>query len=299
VTWPAGSGTAQQFAVRARLPQLASDAQAPTPTGLVLCRITHIVDGDTVDVADCPDAGRIRLILVDTPEVSPGECFGKQASAFTAARLLNREVGLERDITNKDFFGRYLRYVWIEGELFNERLVREGYAALGLYPPDLKYRDRIAAAQADAQANARGLWPICGGLGVPGTPTPKVGAPTSPAATPTPSVPTASRTAPGTCHPASATISSLDKVLETVTVVGSGDLTGWYLVSTRGNQRFNFPPGFELSGSVQIRSGTAAFANSTAQLWWTAATQWNNSEDDDAALNNCAGVQVDYFDDGH
>jgi micrococcal nuclease len=258
------------------------------------------VDGDTIDVTGCADAGRIRLILVDTPEVSPGECFGKQASAFTTNSLLNQEVGLERDVSDKDFFGRFLRYVWIGGELYNERLVREGYAALGVYPPDLKYRTRIAAAESDARSSGRGLWPVCGGLGVPGTPTPKGAAPTSQAGTPTALVATPFPTQQGGCDAAASSVSivSLDKVLEVVTVAGSGDLTGWYLISTRGNQRFNFPAGFALSGSVQIQSGTAEFTNSSTLLWWTAATQWNNSEDDDAILYSCTGAQVSYLDDG-
>lgn len=290
------TGRAADFPVRARLPQLAADsAVLPTPTGLVFCNVSHIVDGDTIDVNGCADAGRIRLILVNTPEISPGECFGKQAAQFTTQKLLSRQIGLEKDKSDKDSFGRFLRYVWIDGELFNERLVRDGYAAIGIYPPDVKYQARIAAAEQDGRTNNRGLWPVCGGLGVPGTPTPAQSAtpPTTPigTATPTPTVSSA-------CGSASAQITALDKVLEVVTVSGSGNLTGWYLISVRGNQRFDFPSNFTLNGSVQIRSGAAAFPNTSAQLWWSAASQWNNSEDDDAILYNCSGQQASYFDDG-
>jgi micrococcal nuclease len=293
------SSAADTLAVRARLPQLASDsAVAPTPAGLVYCSVSHIVDGDTIDVTGCPDSGRVRLVLINTPEISPGECFGKEASAYTSSHLLNRQVGLERDKSDKDSFGRYLRYVWVDGELFDERIVRDGYAELAVYPPDVKYQSRIADAQHDAQISGRGLWPVCGRVGAPGTATP-VQSSTAIPPSPTPvGTATPSPTVPATCASSSATVSALDKVLEVVTISGSGNMTGWYLVSVRGNQRFDFPADFVLNGSVQIRSGTPAFANSATQLWWTDATQWNNTENDDAVLYNCSGQQVSYFDDG-
>ena len=299
---------ASDFPLRARLPQLAADSgtfpQTPTtaplstPTNLTLCIVSHVVDGDTVDVNGCAAAGRIRLILVNTPEISPGECFGKQAAAHTTERLLNRQVGLEKDKSETDSFGRFLRYIWVDGELFNEHLVREGYAAVGIYPPDVKYLARMEAAEQEAKAHGRGLWPICGGLGVPGTPTP-VQSPTS-TASPSPTPPgtaTPTPTVGGACGAASAAITALDKYSEVVTVSGSGNLTGWYVISVRGNQRFDFPANFTLTGTVQVRSGTPEFANSPSQLWWTSANQWSNSEDDDAALYNCTGQLVSYYDD--
>jgi len=176
-------------------PPFPGTAPIPTgtvPTGLTSCRVTNVVDGDTIDVADCADAGRVRLILIDTPEVFGGtECLGKEASAYTTAALEGRTVELERDVSNRDSFGRYLRYVWIGGELFNEQIVRDGYALLATYPPDVKYVDTIRAAQEEAFAAERGLWSpsVCS-------------APSAPAVLP-PAPPAASPTAPGdgNCDP--------------------------------------------------------------------------------------------------
>src|SRR5688572_11801572 len=102
-----GSGEATSLPVRARLVVLAADSAtgaASTPPGLVTCNVSHIVDGDTIDVNGCSDAGRIRLILINTPEITPGECFGKEASAYSSQKLLNRQVALEKDESNKDSF---------------------------------------------------------------------------------------------------------------------------------------------------------------------------------------------------
>jgi hypothetical protein len=206
---------------------------------------------------------------VNTPEVNPGECFGKQASEYTKQKLLNRSVGLEKDVSNKDVFDRNLRYIWIDGELFNERLVRDGYAELAIYPPDVKYQARIAAAEQEAKAQSRGLWPTCGTVGAPGTATP-VHSPTA-TSTPSPTPPgtaTPTPTVSAGCQAATASITGLDKFGELVTISGSGNMTGWYLISVRGNQRFDFPTNFTLNGSLQIRSGTPAFPNTSGQLWW-------------------------------
>ncbi len=75
-------------------------------------------------------------------------------------------------------------------------------------------------------------------------------------------------------------------------------MTGWYIISESGNQRFDFPTGYVGSGSVQIRSGVAQFPNTQTELWWSGANLWNNSSDDDAFLYNCLGPQVDFFDAG-
>jgi hypothetical protein len=139
---------------------------------------------------------------------------------------------------------------------------------------------------------------VCGSVGVPGTPTPIQTATPSPTPSPTsPGTATPTPTVAGQCLSATAQITALDKVLEVVTVRGSGNMTGWYLVSVRGSQRFDFPNNFTLSGAVQIKSGTPAFPNSSGELWWTSANQWNNSEDDDAVLYNCSNQQVSYLDD--
>ena len=103
-----------------------------------------------------------------------------------------------------------------------------------------------------------------------------------------------------TCGGASAEIISLDKTSkpEVVTISGSGDLTGWSLVSVRGQQRYEFPEGFVLNATVEIQSFTPQFGDSSSMLFWTAGPIWNNSEDDDVDIYDCNGDLVSTFDDG-
>ena len=56
--------------------------------------------------------------------------FGQEVSAFTTAVLEGRTVQLETDRTGDtvDRYGRLLRYVYLDGQNFNARLISEGYA---------------------------------------------------------------------------------------------------------------------------------------------------------------------------
>lgn len=147
------------------------------PGGATPATVVSVSDGDTVRVGINGETESLRLILIDTPETrdpnDPVECVGAEATAFTK-RLLPKgtTVYLEQDISDRDRYGRMLRYIWLEGDdgealLFNEMLVREGYAVLYTYPPDVKYVDRIRAAQDAAVAEQAGLWAACGGADTP------------------------------------------------------------------------------------------------------------------------------------
>lgn len=141
----------------------------------------------------------------------------------------------------------------------------------------------------------------------PGSDTPTA-TPTSqtetPTATPTQETPTATATPTEnpdpTCSGGQAEITGLSKTTnpETVTITGSGNLSGWYLISENGNQRFDFPEGFVLNGSLEVRSGSAATGDGTTSLLWTTGNIWNNTEDDDAFLWNCDDFFRSSFEDG-
>lgn len=146
-------------------------ATAPSSTpggdGRSSATVTRVVDGDTVIAQVGGEELRVRLIGIDTPETvapdQPVECFGPAASEFTHRRLEGEDVELEFDVERLDPYGRTLAYVWLGGELFNETLVREGYALVTTFPPDVRYVDRFVAAQRVARERHLGLWGACPG----------------------------------------------------------------------------------------------------------------------------------------
>jgi micrococcal nuclease len=90
--------------------------------------------------------------------------YGEEASAFTTQRLEGKQVALEFDVERIDPYGRVLAYVYLpDGAMFNETLVREGYAQVATFPPNVKYTDRFLDAQHEARAADRGLWGLPNG----------------------------------------------------------------------------------------------------------------------------------------
>ncbi|MCX6705135.1 MAG: thermonuclease family protein, partial [Candidatus Woesebacteria bacterium] len=118
--------------------------------------------GDTIEI----EGGKtVRFIGIDTSETvhptKPVQCYGKEASAKTKELLEGQEIRLEKDISEVDRYNRLLRYIWKGDILINEFLVKEGFAQVSTYPPDVKYQERFLAAQKDARDNNRGLWSVC------------------------------------------------------------------------------------------------------------------------------------------
>lgn len=124
--------------------------------------VVKVVDGDTIDVQVGSEVKRVRYIGINTPEtVHPTrgvECFGKEASVRNKALVEGKKVRMENDISDTDKYGRWLRYVYV-GEVFvNEALVREGYANVFTYPPDVRYTEKFRSAEATARTGGKGLW---------------------------------------------------------------------------------------------------------------------------------------------
>ncbi len=110
--------------------------------------VLRVVDGDTIVVKYNGAEEKVRLIGVDTPEsVHPDSSrntdAGFAASEFTNVYLTGQEVELEFDVQQRDQYGRLLAYVYLDGEMFNEKLLRTGYANLATYPPNVKYVDQF------------------------------------------------------------------------------------------------------------------------------------------------------------
>ena len=139
-------------------------ANSPPP-GATIGRVARVVDGDTIDVVIDGAQRRVRLILVDTPEVLEGapQCFGPEASAYMQGLVgAGSTVYLEKDLSEVDRYDRLLRYVYREdGRMVNELLVQGGYAVVATLPPDVKYLDRLRAAEDRARDAQRGLWGAC------------------------------------------------------------------------------------------------------------------------------------------
>ncbi len=143
-------------------PQTEVLGATPNPENTDEVLVTTIIDGDTIEIEG---GQRIRYIGIDTPEtVDPRttvQCFGKNASAKNRELVEGKRVKLEKDVSETDRYGRLLRYVYLNGEMVNEVLVRDGFALASSYPPDIKYQSLFSQRQTEARNAQKGLWTSC------------------------------------------------------------------------------------------------------------------------------------------
>lgn len=127
--------------------------------------VTRVLDGDTIQVRQGDRVLTVRLLGVDTPEThhptKPVGCFGPEAAAHTEARLTGRTVTLGYDAERYDRYGRTLAFVILNGAVYNDELLRLGYARLLVIPPNGARARTQLALELDAKRARRGLWGAC------------------------------------------------------------------------------------------------------------------------------------------
>jgi micrococcal nuclease len=136
---------------------------SPVPKEEVLTApVLTIVDGDTIDVRLEGRTVRVRYIGVNTPETKHPkkgvEPFGKEAAEANRRLVEGKTVRLELDVEKYDRYRRLLAYVYVDDTMINAELVRQGYAQVATYPPNVKYQELFLTLQREAREAKRGLW---------------------------------------------------------------------------------------------------------------------------------------------
>jgi micrococcal nuclease len=123
--------------------------QKPSDTVTVL----SVIDGDTIVV----EGGyHVRYIGIDSPESD--EFYYSEAKQMNVDLVAGKKVRLEGDITDKDIYGRLLRYVYVGDDFVNAEMVRRGCAWAMAYPPDVKYQVYLEAMEKEARQTKQGFW---------------------------------------------------------------------------------------------------------------------------------------------
>lgn len=132
------------------------------PSGNYLVR--EVIDGDTIILSN---GATVRYIGVDTPEVN--EFRWLEARVRNMSLVLGRSVRVDVcGAESSDRYGRVLAWVYSDGVLVSETLVREGLGrALAIPPCGVRTAKRIAEAEAEAKAAKRGIWSGAARAGVP------------------------------------------------------------------------------------------------------------------------------------
>ena len=134
--------------------------------------VTHIVDGDTIDVEINGQSFRVRYIGMDTPE--RGDLFYNEATEVNRQLVDGQTVTMVKDVSETDRYGRLLRYIYLEdGTFVNAELVRQGYAQVATFPPDVRFQETYLELEREARQAGYGLWGKAT-VSLPTVPLPKI-----------------------------------------------------------------------------------------------------------------------------
>jgi len=169
-------------------------------------KVIDVIDGDTIIIQFQGKTETLRILGVDTPEISKEnspyeyktnnlECvreWGYKAKVFTDIMLKGKDVQIEFDEKAglRDNFDRLLAYVYIDGKDFGKMLVEKGYARVYVEGEFSKESEYLRAEE-EAFNSAVGVW-SCREITMITTPTPAfttpIVPPITPAPTPTPTL---------------------------------------------------------------------------------------------------------------
>lgn len=139
----------------------------PGTTDRIPVDLAGTVDGDTAKFIYNGSQQSFRFLLIDTPETKHPRLgkqpFGQEASDRTKELLTNaNKIEVEFDVGGQtDKYQRYLAYIYVDGKMLNEILVREGLAKVAyVYPPNTRYLDQLESAQEKAKEEKLGVWSL-------------------------------------------------------------------------------------------------------------------------------------------
>jgi endonuclease YncB( thermonuclease family) len=122
------------------------------------CALSYrVIDGDTIKLQS---GETIRYLGIDTPE--KGEPLFDEATELNRSLLAGKSIVFESDITDKDRYGRLLRYVFADDICVNLELVRNGLSLA--YNEDIfqdnMYYQLFEEASDEAYENGLGIWAL-------------------------------------------------------------------------------------------------------------------------------------------
>lgn len=115
--------------------------------------VVKVIDGDTFVVRS---GETVRMIGIDAPE--KGSYYYEESKAKLEALISNKTVALEKDKSEKDRYGRLLRYVYFNGTFINLVMVEEGFAKAYPYAPDTSFKNEFQTAENSAKEQQLAVW---------------------------------------------------------------------------------------------------------------------------------------------
>lgn len=128
-------------------------------------KLVSSIDGDTAKFQMNGETVTVRFLGIDTPEsVHPTkevEAFGIEASNFTKEKLQSAnkiELEFDEKAGKTDKYNRYLAWVFVDGELLQEKIVASGFAKTYMLQDNYKYAGVLQQSEEIAKNAKLNIW---------------------------------------------------------------------------------------------------------------------------------------------
>lgn len=117
-------------------------------------KVLRIIDGDTFELLS---GEKVRLIGINAPEIN--DKYGDKSKEYLDNLIRDKDVILKNDSVtkDKDIYGRLLRYVYLDDEDINKKMILDGYALAYIKYSFTKIEEYKQAEQI-AKKDNRGVW---------------------------------------------------------------------------------------------------------------------------------------------
>jgi len=134
-------------------------------TNKIKVELISTVDGDTAKFKMKNEQVTVRFLGINTketvdPEIGEEE-WGKEGSDFTKETLKNAtkiELEFDNSADKKDKYNRYLAWIWVDGELLQNLLVKNGLAETYMLQNNYRYAGMLQESEQIAKNNKLGIW---------------------------------------------------------------------------------------------------------------------------------------------
>jgi micrococcal nuclease len=116
--------------------------------------VTAVTDGDTIVLEN---GDKVRLLGINAPE--KGQPCSSEATEKLTELVLDKEVSLISGSEDTDMYGRLLRYVVVDEDVFvNAEMIKFGFAHVYAYGEASEYLGLLNSAQSDSMETHGCMW---------------------------------------------------------------------------------------------------------------------------------------------
>ena len=139
-------------------------------------KVVRVIDGVTIEVEHEDERFLVRYLGVSIP----ASADLAEASEFNQFIAQGKTVVLSSEDAGVDFDGAHLRYVFIDGEMVNLKLLNGGWGEVAQFPASFEKFEEFFKAESLARTDGRGIWSVEASSPVPSSSeaTPQISRPT-------------------------------------------------------------------------------------------------------------------------